>query len=158
MAVILSPTVVGDAVILAVSRQPKPPPTPAIDRCYETRSYARLAHLPVGIVVLAEPDLGPLVLANSPQSAMSAPYHRMTWGILAAHDALAAPQAQAEGRVRALRATYILDCPAHLLRLPAGSVGADIRQGRAPAWLRPVSVPAEPLQIYEVTPNAPRRP
>ena len=155
IAVLLSPTTLADVVVLAIDPHPKPPPTPT-DHCYDTVAYGPLALLPPG-VVMAEPDLGSFVLANSPHSALSAPYHRMTWGILAAHDALAAPAAQAEAPVRGLRATYIVDCPAHFLRLPAGSLGADIRQGHAPAWLQRLSGPREPLQIYRVTPAAPPR-
>lgn len=153
IAVLLSPTTVGDAAILALTRQPKAAVSPA-DRCYDTASYAPLARLPVG-VVMAEPDLGPFVLANTPHSALSAPYHRMTWGILAAHDALAAPAAEAEGRVRALGASYIVDCPVHRLMSPAGSVGDDIRRGRPPVWLESLSGPGQPLRIYRMAPPAP---
>jgi hypothetical protein len=151
MAVVLSPTTLGDAVILAINHHR--PPAQLADHCYDTRSYAPLAGLPGGLV-LSEPDLGSFVLANTAHTAMSAPYHRMTWGILAAHDALAAPAAEAEGRVRALHASYILDCPVHRLRSPAGSLGDDIRHGRPPAWLQPLSGPGQPLRIYQVAPAA----
>ena len=151
MAALLSPTTLGDVVILALDHH-KPPAQPA-DHCYDTRSYAPLAGLPSGLV-LSEPDLGSFVLANTADTAMSAPYHRMTWGILASHDALAAPAAEAEGKVRALHAAYILDCPVHRLRLPAGSVGDDLRHGRPPAWLQPLSTPGQPLRIYRVAPAA----
>jgi hypothetical protein len=155
MAVALSPAIVADGVILAFVNQPKPARTP-VDRCDDTQSYAALARLPAGLV-LGEPDFGSFVLANTADSALSAPYHRMTWGILAAHDALAAPAVQAEGEMRALHATYVLDCPVHLLRLPPGSVGDDIRRGRAPSWLQRLSAPGQPLQIYRVTPIPPGR-
>lgn len=151
MAVALSPTTLAGSVILMLDHH-KPPAEPR-DRCYDTRSYAPLAALPAG-VVLAEPDLGSFVLAHTSHAALSAPYHRMTWGILAAHAALAAPAGEAEGRVRALRATYIVDCPAHRLRLPAGGVGDDIRHARPPAWLQPLSGPGQPLRIYRVRPTA----
>jgi hypothetical protein len=149
MAAVLSPSTVSDAAILTLASHAKPPVRPA-DRCYDTQRYAPLARLPAGIV-LAEPDLGSFVLANTPHAALSAPYHRMAWGILSAHDALAAPAARAEEQVRALRATYIVDCPVHPLMLPPGSVGADIRAGRPPAWLQPLSTPGQPLRIYRVT-------
>jgi hypothetical protein len=116
-----------------------------------------LWRLPAG-VVLAEPNLGPFVLANTQDSAISAPYHRMTWGILAAHNALATPTAQAEGGVRALHASYIVDCPVHALRAPAASLAADLRRGNPPAWLQRLSRPGEPLQIYGVTPPQRERP
>jgi hypothetical protein len=82
----------------------------------------------------------------------------MTWGILAAHDTMAAPAGEAEGRARALKATYIVDCPAHLLRTPPGSLQADLRSGRPPGWLKPLSRRGEALQIFQVTPPAPPQP
>jgi len=154
MAVLLAPASVANAAILALDYGHPPSPGP-IDRCYNTLRYGPLARLPAG-VVLAEPNLGPFVLANTAHAAISAPYHRMTWGILAAHDALTAPAARAEGAVRALRVTYIVDCPAHALRAPAGSLAADLRQGRPPVWLQPLSRPDQPLQIYGVTSAPPQ--
>jgi len=156
MAVLLAPTTLTQAILLTIGRPPGSAPMPA-DHCYDTARYAPLARLPAGIV-MAEPALGPFVLANTPHSVLSAPYHRMTWGILAAHDALAAPAAEAEGRVRALHAAYIVDCPVHPLRLPAGGLGDDIRHGRAPAWLQSLSNPGAPLRIYRVTPPPQERP
>jgi hypothetical protein len=150
LAVALSPATLADGVLLALRAHPPQLKAPA-DHCFDTASYARLAGLPAG-VVLAEPDLGPFVLANTPDAVMSAPYHRMNFGILATHDALAAAAAAAEERVRALRARYILDCPVHRLRLPAGSLGDDLRHGRLGAWLSRLSPPGEPVQIYQVTP------
>jgi hypothetical protein len=148
MAVALSPTTVGAVVIAAIEPHAAPKAGPA-DRCYDTVAYRQLARLPAGLV-LAEPNLGPFVLANSRHAAMSAPYHRMTWGILAAHDALIAPPPEAEERVRALGGAYILDCPAHKLPAPGGGLGADLRRGSPPAWLEPLASPRAPLQIYRV--------
>lgn len=156
MALVLAPASVATGAGRVLDRNWKPPRTPA-DRCYDTARYAPLARLPAG-VVLAEPNLGPFVLANTRDSAISAPYHRMTWGLLAAHDALAAPTQQAEAAVRALHATYIVDCPVHVLRAPSASLAADLRRGNTPAWLQRLSSPGEPLQIYGVTPPRRERP
>jgi hypothetical protein len=157
LAAVLSPNTVTAATVLTLERHAYRAPAGPIDRCYDTASYALLARLPDGLV-LSEADLGPFVLAATGDSTLSAPYHRMTWGILAAHDALSAPAAQAEGQVRALHTTYVVDCPAHLLRSPAGGLGDDIRKGRAPSWLQRVSEPGQPLQIYRVAPAAPAQP
>jgi hypothetical protein len=152
-AVALSPATLADAATLAINRiAPLHGPKGPADRCYDTKSYAPLAALPAG-TVLAEPDLGSFVLANTPDSALSAPYHRMTWGILAAHDALSAPAAGAEAQVRALGAAYVVDCPAHRLRTDPTGLAGDLRRGRVPAWLAPLSKPGQPLQIYRVTPE-----
>ncbi|MDR3513507.1 MAG: hypothetical protein P4L73_17860 [Caulobacteraceae bacterium] len=153
MAVLLSPATLADAAIFAAGRGAGHPARVPIDRCYDTASYGPLARLPAGLV-LAEPDLGSFVLANTGDTALSAPYHRMTWGILAAHDVLAAPAAQAEAQVRALRVGYIVDCPVHVLRTPQGGLGGDLRRGRPPAWLQPLSRPGQALQIYRVAPAA----
>lgn len=154
-AVLLSPSTLADGASVAIARLPNPPGRPA-DHCYDTRSYARLARLPAGIV-LAEPDLGPFVLANTRDSALSAPYHRMTWGILAEHDALSQPAGPAEAAVRALGASYIVDCPAHILRVAPGGVGEDIREGHPPSWLTPLSGHQEALKIYQVVAAPPQR-
>lgn len=156
MALVLAPASMANGASLVLDRNWKPPRA-TTDRCYDTARYVPLARLPAG-VVLAEPNLGPFVLANTRNSAISAPYHRMTWGILAAHEALATPTARAEGAVRALRATYIVDCPVHGLRAPADSLAADLRRGNPPAWLQRLSSPDEPLQIYGVTPSQRERP
>ena len=153
LAIALSPTTMSSAVLFGLDPHPRHAAAGPVDRCYDTTSYAALARLPTG-VVLAEPDLGSFVLANTPHAALSAPYHRMTWGILAAHEALAAPEGEAEGRVRALRATYIVDCAMHYTRAPAGALADDIRRGRAPAWLQRLSTPGAPLPIYRVAPAA----
>lgn len=152
VAILASPGTLADAAAIAANRlQPLKGRVP-IDRCYDTRVYGPLARLPAGIV-LAEPDLGSFILANTPHSVLSAPYHRMTWGILAAHDALSAPAAGAEAQVRALHAAYIVDCPIHVLRTDPAGLAGDLRRGRPPAWLQPLSGPREPLQIYRVTPS-----
>lgn len=149
LAVLLSPATVADGAVVLAARFARPPARTPLDRCYDTRSYAPLAALPPGLV-MAEPDLGSFVLANTRDSALSAPYHRMTWGILAAHDALSAPAARAEAQVRALRVTYVLDCPAHPLRAAPGGLAADLRAGHPPAWLQPLSGPGQPLHIFRV--------
>jgi hypothetical protein len=156
LALLLAPASVASGASLVLDRNWKPPPAP-LDRCYDTARYAPLARLPIG-VVLAEPNLGPFVLANTQDSVISAPYHRMTWGILAAHDALATPAEQAERAVGGLRVTYIVDCPVHGLRAPAGSLAVDLRRGNLPAWLQRLSSPGQPLQIYGVTPPRRERP
>jgi hypothetical protein len=156
MALLLAPASVANGASLVLDRNWKPPPAP-LDRCYDTARYAPLARLPAGLV-LAEPNLGPFVLANTGHSAISAPYHRMTWGILAAHDALTTPTNRAESAVRALHTTYIVDCPVHVLRAPSDSLAADLRRGNPPAWLQRLSSPGQPLQIYGVTPPLRERP
>jgi hypothetical protein len=105
---------------------------------------------------MSETDLGPYILAFTPHSSLAAPYHRMSWGILAAHQAFDAPPAQAEARVRALGVTYIMDCPPYPMMVPPPSFGGRLRQGDTPAWLEALSGPKDVLKIYRVRPLAPQ--
>jgi hypothetical protein len=104
-------------------------------------------------LVLADINLGPFILAHTGDSVLAAPYHRMSWGILAAHQALGAPVDQAEQRVRALGVRYIVGCGA-LTRAGPGSFEAELWRGRIPPWLQPVSSAGDVLQIYQVEPLA----
>lgn len=119
--------------------------------CYDDIAYRPLAKLPPGLV-LGEINLGPFILADTANSVLAAPYHRMSWGILAAHEAQDAAPAEAEARVRALKVDYVVECPANLLRVGPTSFEADLRRGVVPAWLRKVSGPSDLLQIYRVLP------
>ena len=128
----------------------------AAQACATNAAYARLATLPQGLV-LGEVDMGPFVLALTPHSAMSAPYHRMSYGILAGYDALRATPGQDEAAVRRLGVTYVLDCPARGFQFNHGSLGPQSLQvrlvrGETPAWLEPMSGPEEPLRVYRVRP------
>ena len=125
--------------------------TPSDERCYEDATYQTLARLPPGLV-LGEIDLGPFILADTRDSVLSAPYHRMSWGILAAHNAQAATSADAEQQVRALKIDYVVECPINPLRVPSASFEGDLRRGVVPTWLQKVSGPKELLQIYQVVP------
>jgi hypothetical protein len=121
------------------------------DPCLNTHAYAPLAALPPG-VVMAPIDLGPFVLALTRDSVLSAPYHRMTWGILAAYEALNAPANVARAHVRGLNVRYIVDCPTDQSDPRPAGLQDDLRRGRVPAWLRPMSMPGQTLRIYRVDP------
>ena len=99
--------------------------------------------------MLSETDLGPFVLATTADQVLAAPYHRMSWGILAAHEVLDAPPDRAEGMTRRLGVTYIVDCPTYPMNVSSASFGAGLRS-RAPAWLQTVSGPNDRLRIYRV--------
>jgi hypothetical protein len=128
--------------------------TPSDERCYSDATFRTLARLPPGLV-LGEIDLGPFILADTKDTVLSAPYHRMSWGILAAHNAQAATSVDAEAKVRALKVDYVVECPINPLRVPAASFEGDLRRGVVPPWLRKVSGPKELLQIYQVVPVFP---
>jgi hypothetical protein len=163
LALALSPTSVGWA-LGRFSRPPPRPvsmparpanrPAPSLARCLQSDVYRPLATLPPG-VVLGEIDLGPFILAETKDSVMAAPYHRMSYGILAAHEALAASPTAAEAKTRAMNVAYVVECPGTLLRAGPGSLAVALRNSHAPAWLEPLSAPGQVLQIYRVRPQAP---
>jgi hypothetical protein len=122
--------------------------------CADIAAYGMLGRLPPGLV-LAEINLGPRVLAESRSSVMAAPYHRMSFGILAAHHALAALPGEDERATRALGAGYVLDCPtqsAQHANLAGESLQARLDRWEVPAWLEPMSPRTDPLQVYRVRP------
>jgi hypothetical protein len=127
-------------------------PKPAIDQtCFDVALYRPLAALPPG-VVLGEIDLGPHVLAHTSDSVLTAPYHRMSWGILKGYEALGGPTALARARLKALNVTYVLDCRLNGLKVDPRGFEGDLRGGRIPPWVQPLSRPGDPMQIYRVTP------
>ena len=129
---------------------------PRVIACAASKAYGPLAALPPG-VVLAPIDMGPYILALTPDSVLAAPYHRMTWGILAAREAFDALPAVAEAKVRALNARYVVDCAGDPSDAPRSSLAAALRGGQVPTWLRPRSRLGQILAIYQVEPAAPPR-
>jgi hypothetical protein len=125
------------------------------DLCIEGAAFATLKAQPPGLVV-GEVDLGPRILARTPHSVLAAPYHRMTYGILSAHEALSAPPGPDEKIARRLGAAYFVTCPARNGQLNhhlgPNSLQVRLDQGRAPAWLESISRPGDPLQAYRVRP------
>jgi hypothetical protein len=125
------------------------------DRCFQAAPYAALAKLPPGIV-LSEVDLGPFILAHTPSSALAAPYHRMSWGLLHARAALSTEAEAAQGPTRKLGAAYVLECPTHArnadrVGMPANSLQKRLDANKPPSWLDPVPTNGW-LRLYKVKP------
>ena len=98
---------------------------------------------------MAAPNLGPFILATTADSVLSAPYHRMAWGISAGHILLNLPVAEAEAPVRQIGARYVAAC---ISRTSGGSLQARLAAKAPPAWLEPLSGPGETLQLYRLRP------
>ena len=129
-----------------------PPAKPGINQtCFDEALYRPLAALPPG-VVLGEIDLGPHVLALTQHSVLTAPYHRMSWGILNGYEALGGPTALAAARLKALNVAYVVDCRLNPLRVKRAGFEGDLRRGLVPAWMQPLSAPGQPMQIYRFKP------
>jgi hypothetical protein len=130
----------------------KPAPKSGIsDQCFEVRAYGPLAHLPPG-VVLGEIDLGPFVLAHTADSVLAAPYHRMSWGIWKAYEALGGPSSMAQARLKALKVAYVADCQLNPLRVNPNGFEGDLRRGHIPAWIEHITPRNQIIQIYRVKP------
>ena len=119
---------------------------PALAAAWKAKLDARL---PAGLV-LAELDLGPFILAETQDTVLAAPYHRMAWGIWAAHEAQDAAPEAAEAKVRALNVTYMVECAGNPLRVGPNSFEASLRAGKVPGWLETLSPSGQTLQIYRV--------
>src|SRR5262249_46242953 len=103
-------------------------------------------------IVLADISMGPFILANTNDAVVTAPYHRMVRGILAAHEAMTATSSKAEQKFRDLKIDYLVECPANPMRPMPGSIEADVGRGMAPGWLHSLSGTNQALQIYRVQP------
>jgi len=131
----------------------KPAAKPGIeDQCFEVRAYGPLASLPPG-VVLGEIDLGPFILAHTQDSVLAAPYHRMSWGIWKAYEALGGPSSLAQQRLKAMNVSYVADCQMNPLRVNPNGFEGDLRRGRIPGWIEKLTAPNQIIQIYRVKPQ-----
>ena len=77
--------------------------------CFKTDNYAPLAQLPPGLIA-SDVDFGPFLLALTPHSVLAAPYHRLSTGIVAAHQAFAAPPDEARALLERSHVTYLVTC------------------------------------------------
>jgi hypothetical protein len=142
----------------AAKKTPKKPD----DFCFNSSSYRELAAAAPPGLVAAEIDLGPFVLALTPHAVLNAPYHRMTWGILADRALLTADADDtgpggAEAKARALKVGYILDCPAHRGNADRDNIAPQSLQKMLddndwPDWLEQVSSDKAPIRVFRVLP------
>jgi hypothetical protein len=143
----------------------KPAPNSPEDFCFNSSAYRDLAAArPIGLTV-GDIDFGPFVLALTPHSTLSAPYHRMNWGIMAARGVLTADADDggpdgAEARTRRLGVGYVLECPVHKGNadrsgIPYGSLQATLDRGDWPDWLELISDEKAPVQVFQVLAPAP---
>ena len=157
VAVLLTPTVVTAGAITIAQAAGGPVMRAGIaDRaaCSRNAAYAELARLPVGLVA-TETNYGPFVLALTPHSVVSAPYHRISRGVVAAHTILYGTPEDAWRAIARYGVTYVAICGEHTSTgadPAAGSLWADLQAGKAPSWLEPLSRPADAASfaIYRV--------
>jgi hypothetical protein len=155
-AMLLSPALLSAGVIVAVQAAGYPAAEERDDRvlggCFKTANYAQLARLPRGVVA-TEIDFGAFVLALTPHSAIAAPYHRLSEGIIAAHRIFASPPGDAHSVLARFGAAYVVTCGTYA---PPGMSEAErkaslwgrIADGAIPDWLE--AVPAQPDEVFRV--------
>ena len=126
---------------------------PEREACFATASYTSLAHLPVGLIA-ADVDFGPFLLALTPHSVLAAPYHRLSFGIVAMHDAFVSPPEVAHAILDRHKVTYLMTCASLPPSAPIetrsdASLRGQLRAGAVPAWLEPVPG-SGPLVVYRL--------
>ena len=130
---------------------------PSRQACVNRDNAAALARLPVGLLVTNEIELGPYLLAFTPHSVLSAPYHiRLAASILAGNAIFALPPAQARQVVADTGVDYVVTCgPQGPVGIPAdqtaGSLWEHLKDGDLPDWLAPVpGLDGHPFAVYRV--------
>ncbi|WP_406856050.1 hypothetical protein ABEG18_26670 [Alsobacter sp. KACC 23698] len=138
----------GAAAATAASR-----PRAGVDdsACQDLRQYDVLARQAPGLVV-SPLSLGPFVLAGTPHSVLSAPYHRQSRGIVDGDAILSAPPALALDRLRARGAAYLLLCSRSPQAQDHDGLKARLIRGEAVAGLEPIPTGGA-LQLYRVAPR-----
>ncbi|MGE0180338.1 MAG: AcrB/AcrD/AcrF family protein [Sphingomonas sp.] len=124
-------------------------------RCSTIRDLRPVAQQPRGNV-LTFIDLGPRLITVTPHNAVAGPYHRNGRQILDVMRAWRGNPANARATVDRYRIDYVLICPnmsestIYRSEAPQGFY-AQLAAGRAPAWLRRVSLPeGSPFRMYRV--------
>ncbi len=125
---------------------------PEREACLTSANYAPLARLPAGLIA-ADIDFGPFLLALTQHSVLAAPYHRLSAGIVAAHEALASPPDAARDLLARLGVAYVVTCGP---RPPSGLAGARLdaslwgrlHAGAVPDWLEPVAEARAPFAVF----------
>jgi hypothetical protein len=117
--------------------------------------YARLRELPAALI-FAPLDRGPEIIARTHHSVIMAGYHRNARQMGEVIEAFSGDPREAETRVRASGAAYLLFCGSSIdmamyrTRRPDNVVNL-LAAGRTPAWLEPVKgYENGPLKLYRV--------
>jgi hypothetical protein len=142
--------------------KPAPPPSPrnqavnqANARCPTLAALRPIAQQPRGYV-LTHVDLGPRLITVTHHRAVAGPYHRNERAILDVMKAFRGTPDNARATVQRLGIDYVLICPGlsettvYAAEAPKGFY-VQLRDGRVPAWLRPISLPGNsPYKMWRV--------
>jgi hypothetical protein len=159
VALLVTPAVTSTLVLAAVTAVTHPAVEEQngqiAETCRRSETYAELARRPPGRVA-TDIDNGPFVLALTPHAVLSAPYHRLTTPIIAAHRIFALPPAAAREVVAEAKPDYLVICGRPFLGgigevERAASLWGRLAAGDVPDWLELLPETRDrPLVIYRV--------
>jgi len=165
-ALALSPIVIATASTYSYNRivPPKAGKKRPKDLCFTAAAYNGLAKIGPPGLVMGDIDLGPFVVAHTQHSALAAPYHRLSRGILATRGVLSAPaDGLAEQRARDLKIDYVIECRAHAINSDRVGLSDDsllkrLDAGKPPAWLERLTPETSSIEVFRVKPvQSPKR-
>jgi hypothetical protein len=158
MAVTLGAITIASAAGTSEGLDINPPERQA---CTRADNYAPLARLPQGLMAMNVLELGPYLVAFTPQSVLAAPYHiRLGDAILASNAVFARPPEEARRVAAQAGVDYVVICgtqgPVGLTdEQTAASLWGRLKAGDVPDWLDPVPGPdGYPLTVFRVRPGA----
>jgi hypothetical protein len=128
-----------------------------VQNCQSTAAIMPLAHLPKGLVV-ADVNLGPYLVALTHLDVLAAPYHRLDHAIIEADRILHTSPQEAERRLHAMGARYVITCKGLDSTTTPGGVPKDALQtllfaGNPPGFLTPEPLDAQtPIKVWRVKP------
>jgi hypothetical protein len=125
-------------------------------RCFAPAAFQAFKTLTPGLM-LAPIDAGSHILAATPLSVVSAPYHRNNAGNRLAIDILMASPEKAHELLREDGVAYVAICPgvtetATLAQRAPGGLAATLSNDQAPDWLREIPLNATPYRVFAVAP------
>ena len=123
--------------------------------CMTASNYAGLAQLAPGLVA-AEVNIGPAILAGTPHSVVTAPYHRMQRGIIDGDKILRSKPDDALALIDLRRVDYVALCTASTSAASARDEAPDgllvsLMDGRVPSRLEEVHL-GGPIRVFRVLP------
>lgn len=156
---VVSGALVGQAAGWFDKKEPVTPARQAINRannsCPTPGALRPVALQPKGYVLTFN-DLGPRLVTLTHHDAISGPYHRNHQAILDVMRAFRGDEANAHAIIERRGIDYVLICPnmseSTIYRAAApNGFYSQLSRGRVPAWLEPVTLPANsPYRMWRV--------
>ncbi len=122
--------------------------------CLQPGAFAALGAL-APQRIMAPADLGAHLLLYTPHSVVGAPYHRNQRGLMDTFGFFNQPLEEAKTILEERDISLVVTCPAmpEMNGMPDAADTSFVRRaatGDLPDWLQDVSVPGQPLKIYQV--------